>query len=493
MRTPTLHAAVAALLAAGPVASHAGRAAAQATPAPHHEPVFTTLDLEGALAESKRTKRLLVVYPRKDGAGFDAMDARTWPHPGLRAWLGWHAVVCRVDAREDYRTYAALTRLSPDIAEVMSEALPVVLLFREGRLERAIPHESMQNWSWMGPVTGADGQFFKPDPKVFYPKPAQLLLALQMHLDGLATTDPIWLAQHELRNPVPPEPPAALLHASDDGLGERVADPRPGSAADVLERLRSAREAVRAGELHRATGLYTWLWERAPAFAPAAGATRAAVIVPEMRSLAGLRDASRARFEAVRSALEARQPWWSYEDRWEWTLLNTAVGDEGRVIELSDVLLADPAELPLLTADDRAALTMIVEAAVLLAGDAGRAAPDAMAWVQRESGRIGGASGSDEPPGSPVGRLRRRIVLDLACRLYADCLERSDAQGAVEMEHAALLTAPEPEARAALLWTALLAGVADADHLAWLDLQAMRGLDPALRDAIREAAAGKAR
>lgn len=490
MRTPIPHAVAAALIAAGLMACYPERTAAQPTAASAPEPLFMNLSIEEALAESKRTKRLLIVYPRKAGVGFDRMDARTWTHPGLRAWLDRHAVVCKVDASEDPRTYAALSRMSAELECVMREDLPIVLLFRDGRYERAIPHERMQNWSWMGPLA-AGGERFKPNPKVFYPKPAQMLFALQMHLEGLASTDPLWLAAHERRNPAPPAPPLTLLHDADDGRGERVADPRAAGTAGVLERWRSAREAATAGELHRATGLYTWLWERAPELAPASAAARAAVLIPEVRILAGRRDATRARFEAVRSALEARQPWWSYTEYWEWSLLGAAIGDEGAVIELADVLMADPLELPLLTNDDRDALELIAEASVLVSGPADAAAPEALAWVRRQAQRLGASGPGAES--SELERVRRRVVLDMACRLHAACLARGDAEGAALMEAAALRAAPEADARAALLWTALLAGVVGPEHTGWLEREAMRGADPALADAVREAAGQKAR
>lgn len=445
--------------------------AARAQPIPPVE--FTGLSLKDAVQESIRTKKLLIVYPRNGSAANRLMDATTWKNPTLAAWVMWHAIAIKVDHKENPSEYALLQR---EVGRaVPMGAFPFVLFFRDGKLAGMYPDPRFQGFLY------EFGMFGPPDAEVFYPKATQLLFHLDLLMDKLRSIEPIWFMAHELANPMPEAPAYVPLWNVEDANAPAAAEPAEGE--DIFTILRRARERVAAKEYFDATGLYTWLYERGPEVEPSLRTARP-FLLAEMADLAAKREGSKQRFMDIRAHLEARQPWWDYEELLDWMMLSAALGQSEQSALYLAAYLIDDQEATMIPAADHAGLSILES--LDLESPPTRVAKDAMDRLRTRAARLRTAI---RPPGKmtdeewgDLTRLRARVLLDEACRLYAALLLRGDEGRATEVARVLLGARDDGAARLGLVMAARVAGApVRPEQRVWLrEAAAMGALSPAL-------------
>lgn len=463
--------------------------------------VFTTLSLDEALRESIRTRRLVIVYLRGTGAAFDKMDETTWRSPTLRAWMLWHGIAIKVDAIEDPKNFKALNQMvqrsmrpkdslgRPTRINYNAQRKPMILVFRDGKLARTIPDFRFQGFlGEFDPILSSMGLGSPgPDMNTFYPKQFQILYQLDVYMDVLRSLEPAWFAMHEQMNPMPapPEPPPPLHPVGDENAGAFL-DPDPGPGGiDVLSVLMDARAHVDDQALHDATGRYTWLWERTDALDPALRTVRSTLVADEIAGLASRRQGSRARFTTLRDRALERQPWWTYEDMYEWMVLCRVVGDADAMMDHLLRNAVEDAEASFMSAPEKVAYE-------LLTGPAGPfhtvTAGTLLDWMQSQSRHL-----QDDAPRQMIPdqwadlqALRRRLFLDAACRAYAAFLRAGDEARAEQAASLAVASLDDAPTRVALVATAIAAGhPRPRRHLMLLDEAAARG-DTHDRTSLRE-------
>lgn len=449
--------------------------------------IFSELPLERALEESKRSNRVLVVYLRGEGEAFERMDETTWRSPTLRDWMLWHGTAVRVDMDTDREEFMKLREMVlpciPPTCEYDPAEKPVVVIFRNGRLERLIPDFRFQ--AYVGEKNPVYNRFSTPpDITKFYPKTLTMLYALDVYMDKLRATQPAWMALHDERNPAPPRPdgpPAAYPVRDEHAAAFSEGD------GDVLRVLAEAREQVAYGALYDATGAYSWLWEAGAAKDPALVALRNTVVADEIGAMCGRRDGSRQRFLRVRDNMLALQPWWTYMDLYEWMIVSRAAGDAGSVVEFFHLFLNDEQEATIVGHADRAAYALLV-------GEGGptgtpMSTPELAAWVEKQGSLLAAPPPSGLTPDEwkKVQALRRRVVLDNACRAYVGFLVMKDDAAAEAVAAGLLRVMDDGVARVTLVACAAAAGEVRAErHGVLLAEAASKGEDrPALRERVR--------
>lgn len=408
---------------------------------PAQPAMFTAGSLDAAREESIRTKRPLIVYLRGQGKSFDDMDATTWKSPTLRAWMLWHGIAVRVDMQEDRAQFDAVGRAVAAEAGVDPRGRPMILVFRDGRLDRTIPDTRFQGYllGERDPILGRMNVGVggvSPHPTTL-----QVLYGLDFYYDKLRAQAPVWHADHERMNPMPPPPPmpSPLFTVKDENA---PAFPlAEGAAPDPMEVLGEARRLVADGAAYEATGHYTWLWERASAD-PAVRPIVMTAIADEVAALGATREGTRVRFQQLLDRALERQPWWTYNEIYEWMILQRITGNTQPVLDYFDLYLFDPQEATIVSAADQAAYR-------LLASPGGpidtAATAELDSWVRRQIGRL-----SDAPPKrttpeewAKVQALRRRLILDNACRVYAARMADGDVPGADAVKSLVVQSLPE--------------------------------------------------
>ncbi len=429
--------------------------------------VFDALTPVEALRKARRLSRLLIVYsflPRSPEA--EAFDAKMWTNPTLALYIRQHAVIIRQPTGtkcKPVRVFVIKDCLIRDDLvdfETCDTLARITVLDMDGPglsgLERALPDIQVHGKT-------------VPRPLSPLPGPAELLLKMDFALERLRAADPVWFELHERRNPPPPPPPPLPpLHLADDGLAEIIEDP-PDAEVDVWDRLESARRAAGVGNLHAATGLYTWIWERAdeldPAFAPA----RRSFLAGEIADLAARRDPCRERFALLRDDRARRLLWADYDDFHEWCVLAAISGHDDFILEWLGCFMGDPHEATMLPRADKAAYDLLLARERFT--DPWELGDDPAGRVKRLAALLR-ARRPDTIPPDDWQRLQDFIAEHLfheACRLHAACLRagRDDLAQAIA---ATLLAARDtPQARYALVTTALVAGVPHPMHTPILD------------------------
>lgn len=303
---------------------------------------WSELSLEDALAESKAKHRMLVVFLYDDSPVSERMLARTWPSHTMAAWLAWHAVAVKIDARNGI---GATLRSAHKIAH---NRLPATLIYVRGQGLKVFEHGGGGYLKTDPAERAVDIRPISPDP----PDVAAarsipgLLFNLQFTLERAKLMDVPWGLMHDQRNPEPDPPPKRdPLYNTDDGLADVVDDLPPGEGGappDVLGRLEEARAAARAGELRRAAGLYTWLWERGAEVEPAFAPLRLTVLAGEIAALVDQRQGVRERFAMLRDDATKRLLWAGLIEHDEWFILNAMVDrDDSSALYLVTTLVND--------------------------------------------------------------------------------------------------------------------------------------------------------
>lgn len=450
-------------------------------------PVFSSLSLNDALAESIRTHKVLVVAVRGNGPAHGLMEETTWKNPTLAAWIKWHAIAVRLDRREDPAGYQRFLQLVRGAVAGDTNEFPHIFFFVRGNLAGAYPDKRWHGYFFENPLNFQDGG---PNPQVFYPKAVQLLLHLDLLMDRTRAKDPMWFMLHEQHNPPPPPPEVPLLCFSEDGDAPAVRDPEPGSGEDVLTRLDQARRHVAAREYFDATGLYTWLFERGPVLEPAFRPYANTFMLADMAALADQRDATRTRFLNLRKNLEIRQPWWTYTDLLDWIRFSEAMKMEGQVLTYIASYTLDDQEATMIPPCDRAAYTLLERREPL--SDPRQPSAHALAALRARAPTVNSTqrpTGVDHAEWANVITLRQRLFFDEACRLHAAYLLRGDLHSAAEAAALLLAARDDAEARLALVMTAAAAGAPPApDHARWVREARLRGVtSPALDRLFPEA------
>lgn len=417
---------------------------------------FSKGTLRQALDESKAHHRMLIVYVRgdpKQSPDTKRMDEVTWTNPVVAAWIKWHGVAYRMDYRDNPGLMGKL-RVSP-------ASLPTTIFFIEGvefaRLPRGatnLPIISMED-PLHGAITGYQG-------------PAYFTFFMDFTLQRAKATDPIFGAFHEESNPPPPPPPPGdPFHTIDDGLAPTVVDPIGPDGIDVLEMLAEARSAVEKGDLYRATGLYTWLWERAAAVDPAFRAVRRGVIADEMRRLARDRDGARERFTAMRDEFGKRLLWADFDDIFEWFVMNEIIGEDVESLRKLDFEMNDPQMATMMPQADLLAYRIMTSREHF--ADPAEIGDDPVARVRRLAELARARPRNVYPDDWPGFKAFVQVhLLDEACRLHAACLARGRVEEAMAVADVLLAARDDALSRRALVATALASGQAHPRHAEWL-------------------------
>lgn len=158
------------------------------------------------------------------------------------------------------------------------------------------------------------------------------------------------------------------------------------------------------------------------------------------------------------------------------------IGDAFANLELLNLLLNDEQEGSIQGRTDRSAFKLITGPGG--PGDTQRPGPE---WLRAQAAMLSAErpAKAEEREWNNMQRLRRLMILSQGCRLYAERSGAGDAGGAAEAAAILLGAMDEAHTRAALVMTAVAAGVEDrATHLRWLDEAAKMG-DTINRAALR--------
>jgi hypothetical protein len=432
---------------------------------------FLSGSLADAIRQARQQKRLLIVYSYVPGSPEAAwMDAVTWRNPTLAAYIRWHCLA--------FKQASSTTGVS-----IVKDGCPVWT-------ECCVDNGRAADMKLL-PGTLTAGATLPAIPNVC-PGPIFVLFQADFALERIKATDPVWWTMHEHRNPPPEAPPMPPpFYRLDDDRGPAVEDPPLDDPSfSVWDRLASARAAMNVGNLHGATGLYTWLWERAHRVDPAFGPARRTVIVAEIADLAARRPGARERFAQIRDAHGVRLLWAEYDELLEWASLNGVVGDDGLSIEWLDLFSNDVYEASMMPRADRIACRAVGGRSRFTDPfELGRDPVDRVSRIERL------ASGGRPRlvPAEDWARLRtflRDYLLEEGCRLHAACLKAGREADARAIADIVLRSDSGPLARRALVTTALVAGVPSAMHAAILgdadaDLLARLSSALALKDRAR--------
>jgi hypothetical protein len=278
---------------------------------------------------------------------------------------------------------------------------------------------------------------------------------------------------------------------------------------DVIERLEQARAAVRDNDPRLATGLYTWVWERAETLDPAARAYRRTLLPDEILHLASQNKPTRERFGDIRDQLSRRLLYVGFGDLMVWFTLNEICGDPQENINYLDLYTNDRDEAAMMPRAHYAAYRLIAarekfidpwrvdEPARRGSKSAMPADPDgaALAHVRAVARRLNEPRKASITPEDfdTLQAFRRGYLIDESARLHTALLRAGRDPLAREAIDVALKALPDGADRAQLLnstvFCALALGMArpevHAGYLAQADALGFGNLTLELR--LREA------
>ncbi|MBX3357496.1 MAG: hypothetical protein KF745_03620 [Phycisphaeraceae bacterium] len=410
---------------------------------------WSTLGPTEAAEEAARQNRLLVLYQYEPNSADAAwMEQYTWRNPTLAAYIRWHCIAVKVPAP---CTGVSIFKGKKCMKRLYCEESPYAA--NEGMLPSAL----------------TSGRKIPKPPKIC-PGAVSILFQSDFAMERIRSTDPVWYEFHNLKNP-PPEPPPMPtgFYAMDDGLGESVRDPGPEDGpVDLWQRLDDARRAVRVGNLYAATGLYTWLWERAAELDPAFGPARRGALASEIADLASRRPGAKERFTQIRDARSARMLWADYDEMVEWGVLGSMVADDELVVEWFNMVINSDAEAAMMPRADKIAYNLMLARERL--ADSYELGKDPVGRISRIAAIAAGARPRNVQPEDWPGlqAFVRTYLVDEACRLHAACLRAGREGDAWQIADLLLKQAGTPLARRSLVTTALVAGQPRQRHAAIL-------------------------
>lgn len=419
-------------------------------------PLFEDLSYAQARVKANKQNRWLIVF--YDGRGiFRPFNlARLTRSASLRAWIAWHAVSIRDTASVPSEiARQRFARLAPGTGD------PCVLFIRNDIVEAAIgserdgrfeetPSRNDANAIATGSIARTIGQ----------PTPVRVLFTGSVQYDAVAARDPVWRAMHDHKNP-PPQPPdlGPPMHAVTDDNAPAISDPSPPAPDErisVLDRLAQARALVRSGDLYQATGVYTWLWERAEALDPAFRPARLSTLAAEMRALGTKRPASAQRFTHLRARSERTILFDLPGLAQEHLALCALTDDQAEVISFLAYFADDPDESSITPVGQRTVYDLLArrDPDYISPSELPANPSERLARIARTIDRPRPA-GADPVDWSRTREFARRYLLDEACRLYAAALlagkpDQADLVASLLLKHA-----DTPLSRRSLVTTAL--------------------------------------
>lgn len=434
------------------------------------------LNFERALAKANRTSRVLVVFiPKGRTIDIEAMRERCFRNQTLHAYLMWHCVAIQSNDLPEWawkqieRKRQAQTNGGAGIR--MTAEYPAVVCFRGRDLEATV-------WTWRVQMTGTDAGFglgiggasnsenarggkslARFERPWHVPAPNDVVLQTDLAVERCSAKDPIWGETHARMNPPPPAPPEPEpLCWTDSVSGPMVRDPDPGDKelGTGLDRLAHARALVRSGDMHRATGYYSWLWERAERLDPAFRPARLGVLIDDLKALRQKRPGADDHLQQLREREQLQHPWADYP-RWaDLVAINSGAGEEHSTIELLDRALNDKDEAAILPRADARVWDLLLRSA--------DATPrELLSHLSTTMSMIG------RPPKSATAEQSRQLddflrdhARNIACRAYAGLLANGRDAEAMEAARALLEMDNSALSKAALVTTALAMDPAQA-------------------------------
>lgn len=458
-------------------------------------PLTEDLGIQAAIEKARRQNRLLMVF-----WCCDHPDNPTWTFCrasrslSLRAYIKWHCIAIQTQV------------LPPDIGDQVCKEIrerdltfPVVILIRGRDVEQVIgaPRNPVMGYA---PVVKRDCPYsirFAGCERQFTPGPLKILHDTDFAMDRIRARDPVWLETHDLANPAPrPPPEPEPLCTVPDDIFSIVRDPRPEEHLTALDRLTMARTALKSGDLIKAASLYTWLWERSETFEPTFRSARLSAVAQDIAAVVAQLPAARERFQRIRAAQTNRTPWAAFGQMHEWFVLSAATGDQSEVLDYLDYAINDLDEGAILPRPDLSALNTLAHRENF--ADAWQLPPASTSPVAR----VRAIAGKLNPKFSSIVSITeraeyqafaRQFLIDEGARLYTATLIKGDDAAAQDIATTILQAVNTPDARSALLTTALAADPPQARpiHLEWL--AAAEGAGGAKRDDLRARLAANAR
>ncbi len=434
-------------------------------------PLLEDTAYAAAKDKARRGTRLMLIFWSLDdpGRGERWSLVRCQNSISLRAYIKWHAVAIWMRTLPDEIAGEACRLLKQQ-----GQTTPAVLIMRDGGIERVVGTEEQKP---MGlevkrcPKCSATATDCEPDHRLV-PHPVRVLYQSDFAMERIAARDPIWVERHKQANP-PPQPPPEPEPANmiRDELSPVVYDPRPEEHIGALDRLDEARRLLKSGDVYQATGVYTWLWERAAAMDPAFRPAKLSALAQDLDGLMAKRGGAAEKFQKIRETRNERLPWMEYGQMHEWFVLSGVVRKSADTIEYLDYFTNDEDESGMIPPADAMAYKLL-----------SRREDFVKAW---------------ERPKDPVGRVRaiadrlnprfpahvkdaeraeysefaRQFLLDEGCRVYTACLVKGDEVVAQQVAEIVLKARNDAAARLSLITTALSADPQQARliHTTWLD------------------------
>lgn len=435
----------------------------------HAQPVIPSPFYQGSFEDADRLareqKRLHLVYLDLDNAAFEKAEARLWGNRTLGHWIQWHAVLSRVSRLEDPELFNIFESGLQECGRSSSEGL-IIIVLRDGKTEQIIPV--------FKPLLPA---LSDPEPGRLAAKPTEVLFQSNFVLEKLAATDPVWLVGHEHKNPPPPAPPRVWFSTIEDVNAPACAGPAQGQ--HVLSMLVEARAQISRGELHEATGTYTWLWEHLDEGRPWLKPLRRTIVAAEMSELAWKRAGSRARFVAIRDDHVARDAWADLPEQLDRYIMDEVVGEtEQSLMELAYAMI-DEDEGSLIPYHQRAGLELISACTPVLNQPSNTAEQERrVASLHKPISRPKQSLATDEE-WSYLVELRRQILLMEVCRSHIAALRARNDALATRIAADLLKHDTDGFARLALASMAWASGLADQRHITWVHEAVALGADDA--------------
>ncbi len=427
-------------------------------------PLLEDLQYPAAVHKAKKNSRILLIFWCKDPPSeprwtFEACASSIT----LRAYIKWHAVA--IWMRE----------LPPGLAlEVCRRGAisPAVLIVRDGELEHVVCPGPPTIGGPAVPRGPCDpvGNKGNPDDRMV-PHPVRVLYGTDFAMDRIAARDAVWMETHNLANPKPqppPEPePANMVR---DEYAPVVYDPRPEERIGALDRLDEARRLVKECDYYRATGVYTWLWERAAAMDPAFRPAQLSALAQDIDALAAKHPDTLERFIKIRDGRNERLPWAEFGQMHDWFVLNGVTRNAPETLEYFDYFINDPDEGAMIPPDDMMAYKLLARRENFV--QAWERPSDPVARIKTIADRL-------DPKFPPQVREKeraeyrafaRQYLLDEGARIYTACLVKGDEVVAQQVAEAVLKARNDEMARLSLITTALAADPpqARAIHERWL-------------------------
>jgi hypothetical protein len=434
-------------------------------------PLLEDLQYPAAKEKAKRTSRIVLIFwcgdpPTNPRWTFLACQNSIT----LRAYIKWHAV-------------AIWLRMLPP--ELMDEACrfmkqqnsdsPAVLVVRDGHVEAFVGSERPGGIGIGVQIRGNPclplGKTLDPDDRLYVPHPIRVLYQTDFAMERIAARDPVWMEIHKRDNPepkAPPEPePANMVR---DELAPVVYDPRPEEHIGALDRLDEARRLVREGDLYRATGVYTWLWERGAAMDPAFRPARLSALAQDLDALTSRHKEALEKFSNIREERNLRLPWAEYGQMHEWFVLNGVTHNAEDTLSYFDYFTNDPDEGGMIPPEDAKAYSLLTLRENFVR--AWEMPGEPVARVRRIADRIDPKFPATvkEKERTEYRAFARQYLLDEGCRIYTACLVKGDETSAQRVAEIVLGARNDDAARLSLIETALAADPPQARpiHEQWL-------------------------